>query len=94
MSGNFLRCSKMSQTLSRLRGMVGFLLRRCSGKGPHLTLMGESPGFSRVVAGTLGFLSSYDRDFSDPLITEDHPWLDPGYSKLGQHDTEIHRYRE
>ena len=25
---------------------VGFLLRRCSGKGPHLALRAESPSFS------------------------------------------------
>ena len=41
------------------RGKVGFLLRRCSGKGPHLALRGDSPGFSRVAAGNVGFLSSY-----------------------------------
>ena len=28
------------------RGKVGFLSRRCSRKGPHLALRGESPGFS------------------------------------------------
>ena len=33
------------------RGKVGFLSRRHSGKGPHLTLKGESPGISRVAAG-------------------------------------------
>ena len=44
---------------------MGFLSRRCSGKGPQLTLRGESPGFSRVV---VGFLSSYDGDFRDPLV--------------------------
>ena len=32
------------------RGKVGFLSRCCSGKGPHLALRGESPGFSRVAA--------------------------------------------
>ena len=34
------------------RGKVGFLSRRRSGKGPHLMLRGESPGFSRVEAGS------------------------------------------
>ena len=27
------------------RGKVGFLSRLCCGKGPHLALRGESPGF-------------------------------------------------
>ena len=36
------------------RGKVGFLSRCCSRKGPHLALRGESPGFSRVVAGNFG----------------------------------------
>ena len=44
------------------RENVGFLSRRHSGEGPHLTLRGKSPGCSRVVAGNLGFLSSYDGD--------------------------------
>ena len=39
-----------------------------SGKGPHLALRGESPGFSRVSPETLGFLSSYYLDFRDPLV--------------------------
>ena len=44
------------------RGKVGFLSRRCSGKGPHLTLRGEFPVVSRVTAGNLGILSSCDGD--------------------------------
>ena len=47
---------------------VGFLLRRCSGKGPHLTLRVESPVFSLVVAGNLRFLSNYYRDLRDSLV--------------------------
>ena len=39
-----------------------------SGKGPHLALRGESPGFSRVSPETLGFLSSYYLDFRDLLV--------------------------
>ena len=50
------------------RKKVGFLSRRHSGKGPHLALRGESPGFSRVAAANLGFLLSYNRDLSDPLM--------------------------
>ena len=40
------------------RGKVGFLSKLDSRKGPHLALRGESPGFSRVVAGNLVFLLS------------------------------------
>ena len=50
------------------RGKVGFLSRRHSRKVPHHALMGESPDFSRVVAGNLGFLSSYDGNLRDPLV--------------------------
>ena len=50
------------------RGKVGFFLRLLSGKGPHLTLRGESPGFSRVAARNLGFLLSYDGDLRDPFV--------------------------
>ena len=50
------------------RGKVGFLSRCCSRKGPHLALRGEYPGFSRVAAGNLGFLSSSDGDLRDPLV--------------------------
>ena len=35
---------------------MGLLLRRCSGKGLHLSMTGEPRGFSRVTAG----FSSYD----------------------------------
>ena len=41
---------------------MGYLLRCCSGKGPHLALRGESPGLSPVQLGNLGFLSSCDGD--------------------------------
>ena len=50
------------------RGRVGFLLRRCSRKGPYLELRGESPDFSRVAQGNLGFLSSYNKDLRDPHV--------------------------
>ena len=49
------------------RGKVGFLSRCHCRKGPHLMLRGESPGFSRVVAGNIVFLLSYDRDLRDLL---------------------------
>ena len=47
---------------------MGFLLRCCSGKGPHLTLRGESPGFLRGLVGSLGYLWSCDMDLRVPLI--------------------------
>ena len=50
------------------RGNVGFVSRHCSGKGPHLMLRGESHGFSRVAAESLGFLSSCDGDLRGPLV--------------------------
>ena len=43
----------------------GFLSRRHSRKGPQLAWRGESPGFSRVVAG---LLSSYNGDLRDLLV--------------------------
>ena len=50
------------------RGNVGFLMRRCCGKGLHLALRGESCGFPRGLAGSLGFLSSCDMDLRVPLV--------------------------
>ena len=45
-----------------------FLSRHCSGKRPHLTLRGESRGFSRFAVGTLGFISSCNGDLRDRLV--------------------------
>ena len=50
------------------RGNLVFLSRHYSGKGPHLALRGKSPVFSRVAAGSLGFLSSCKRDLMDLLV--------------------------
>ena len=47
---------------------MGLLLRLCRGKGPHLTLTGESSDFSRVVAGSLVFLSSCDGELSESFV--------------------------
>ena len=58
----------MSRTLSKLKREGGTSFGMPHGKGPHLTLRGESPGFSPVAAGKSGFLSNYDGDFRDPLI--------------------------
>ena len=68
MSGNFLSCIRVSRTLSRLKGKVGCLLRSHIVKVPHLVLRVQSPSFSRVAAGKLGFLSSYNGEFWDPLM--------------------------
>ena len=43
---------------------MGLLLRCCSGKGPHVTMMGEPRGFSQVAAG----FSSYDGELSEPVV--------------------------
>ena len=53
------------------RGNVAFLSRHCSGTGPHLVLRGESRGFSRVAAGSLGFLSICDGDLWQCLLDLD-----------------------
>ena len=50
------------------REKVGFLSQHLRGKGPHLLLKGESPGFSRVAAANLGSLSTYDGNLRDPLM--------------------------
>ena len=47
---------------------VGFLSLPRRGKGPHLALRGDSPGFSQVVAANMGLLSSYDRNLRDLLM--------------------------
>ena len=53
-----------NQVLFRIsRGNLGFLLTCCSRKGPHLAMMGEPCGFSRVT----GF-STYDRELREPLV--------------------------
>ena len=50
------------------KGKMGFLLRPHGGKGPHLALRGESPGFSRVAAANLGFILSYNQDLIDRFV--------------------------
>ena len=50
------------------RGKVRFLSRHQKGKGRHLELKGESPGFSQVAAGNFGFLSCYSGDLRDLLV--------------------------
>ena len=67
-SGKFLSCLKGGKDLSRLKREGVIFLETHSRNGPHLPLRGESPGFSRVVAGNLGFLLSYDVDLRDPIL--------------------------
>ena len=52
----------------RLKREGGISLEMLHRKGPHLALRGESPGFSRVAAGNLGFLSNSDGDLRNPLV--------------------------
>ena len=54
--------------LSSYKGTSGFPSSLCRGKGPHLALSQESRGFSRVPAGSLGSLSSYDGDLRGHLV--------------------------
>ena len=54
-----------------LRGISGFLRRRCSGIEPHFALGaggGGCRGFSRVTTVSLGFLLSCDGDLTEPLV--------------------------
>lgn len=44
--GILLSCRKGVIPFPVSRGNVAFLSRRCSGTGPHLTLSGETRGFS------------------------------------------------
>ena len=64
-SGTFLSYIKGVKYFHISRGNMGFLSKDCSGKVPHLTLSGESRGFSRVAAGSLVFLSSGDGYLGD-----------------------------
>ena len=49
-------------------GRWDFSLDAVVEKGLNVALMGESPDFSRVEVGNLGFLSSYYGDLRDPLM--------------------------
>ena len=68
MSGNILCCIKGVKDPFVAQEGRGFISRHCCGKGPHFTFRGESPGFSRVVAGNLGFLSSSNGNLRDVLV--------------------------
>ena len=69
MLGNFLSClNGVKCPFEPQEGRWNFSQDAAAEKVPHLTLMGESPGFSRVQAGSLGFLSSCDGDLTDPLV--------------------------
>ena len=45
-----------------LIGTTQLLCMQCRGIGPYLVARGKSYGISRVVAGTWGIFSSYERD--------------------------------
>ena len=74
------------------RGKVGILSRPHLGKGPHLLLRGESPGFSQTVGGNLVFPSIYDRHQGPTRVASGkcslhtsckEPLMIPIYSVLG-----------
>ena len=58
----------MSRTLSRLKKQGLISLETPQWKGALSRIEGESPGFSRVLAGNLWFLLSYNGDMRDPLV--------------------------
>ena len=58
----------MSRTLSRLKKKGSISLEKPQWKGALSRIEGESPGFSRVLAGNLWFLLSYNGDMRDPLV--------------------------
>ena len=62
--GTFWVASRVPGTVRPSRRNVGLLLRRCRGKGLHLSMTWEQRGFSRVAAG----FSSYDGEFRMPLV--------------------------
>ena len=66
--GSLLICInvvKLSFQVSR--GNLGLFSRRCWGKG-LISLRQESSGFSHVAVGSLGFLSSCDRDLRERFV--------------------------
>ena len=63
--GTFFELHQVCQVPFRIsRGNMGFLPRRCSGKGPQLSMTVEPRGFSQVGAG----FSSYIRELREPLV--------------------------
>ena len=58
----------MSRTISRLKWECGISLETLQQKRASSRVESESPGFSRVVAGNLGFLSSSNGDLRDTLV--------------------------
>ena len=58
----------MSRTLSRLKKQGPISLETPQSKGALSRMEGESPGFSRVSAGNLRFLLSYNGDMRDLLV--------------------------
>ena len=68
-SGNLLCFLKGVRPPFKMRGgNSGLLLSHYRGIRHHLALKGESCGFSRVAAGSLTFLSSYDRELRECLM--------------------------
>ena len=51
-----------------LEGTQDCFLGPAGKEWPQLAITGDSRGFSRVVAGSLGFLLSYDGELREPLV--------------------------
>ena len=76
--GEFLElCQGCKGHFQGSRGKVGFLLRPCSGKGPHLTLRGDFPVFS----------SSSGRKLGVPLVLR---WGSQGPAHVDSRNSSLH----
>jgi len=67
-SETFLSCIKGSSTLLRFKRECGVSLETLFWKRASSHVEGESRGFSQVVVGSLGFISSWDADLRDLLV--------------------------
>ena len=67
-SGNVLSCIKGVKDLPRFKREGGISLKTLQWKRASSLVEGRISWLSSVVAGKLGFLSSYDGDLRDPLV--------------------------
>ena len=68
LSENFLSCIKDVKDPCESQREGGISLETMQQKKASSRIEGKSPGFSRVIAGNLGFFSSYIGDLRDPLV--------------------------
>ena len=68
MQGNFLSCIKGVKNTFKAQREGGMSLEMPQRKSSSSHVEGRISYFSRVVAGKLGCLSSYNGDFWDPLM--------------------------